>query len=228
MPDWSYRTLFRPVLFALPPKLARDFTVGVMGTLARTPLGPHVIDFMGHMRPSPRLAREVLGRTFAGPIGIAAELDPSGYALPALARFGVGFVVLGPCGMAKPAAGSLRRHDALQAIEVPAGYTSIPIERALSRLAALPKGVPAIVRVGRDEDGEVIGGVIAQAAERQLTLAAVAVEAQPDPLSSHAAIAGAGDNVPLLLTLPTDFDPHRAVQNLFASLASEGPAGVEE
>jgi len=32
MPDWSYRTLLRPFLFRLPPVVARDLSLGVMGT----------------------------------------------------------------------------------------------------------------------------------------------------------------------------------------------------
>ena len=55
MPDWSYGTVFRPLLFRLPFPFARDFCLGFMGRLASLPLGGAVIDFLGHMRPDPRL-----------------------------------------------------------------------------------------------------------------------------------------------------------------------------
>jgi hypothetical protein len=62
VPDWSYRTLFRPAIFALPTKSARDLALMAIGTLARTPLGNRVVDFLGHMRPEAELARNVFGQ----------------------------------------------------------------------------------------------------------------------------------------------------------------------
>jgi hypothetical protein len=50
MPDWFYRTVSQPVLFRLPARWARDLTLGFMGRLARLPLGPAIIDFLGHMK----------------------------------------------------------------------------------------------------------------------------------------------------------------------------------
>ncbi|MGL4550944.1 MAG: hypothetical protein ACRC33_07140, partial [Gemmataceae bacterium] len=105
MPDWFYRTVSRPILFALPAQAARCLALGLMGTLARLPLGTAVIDLLGHMRADDRLRRTVLGVEFPSPVGIGPGLDA--VALPALARFGVGFIELGPvsidgCAGAKP------------------------------------------------------------------------------------------------------------------------------
>ena len=82
MPDWSYRTVGRPLLFRLPPRLARGLCLGVVGTLARLPFGGQVIDLLGHMRPDPRLRRDLLGITFPSPVGLGAGLD-AGAARPA-------------------------------------------------------------------------------------------------------------------------------------------------
>jgi hypothetical protein len=82
MPDWSYRTVCRPLFFRLPSRLARGLCLGVVGTLARLPLGGKVIDLLGHMRPDPRLRRDVLGITFPSPVGLGAGLD-AGAARPA-------------------------------------------------------------------------------------------------------------------------------------------------
>ena len=61
-----------------------------MGLLARLPLGPALIDFLGHMRAE------------AGVVGLSAVLDPEGQAAAALSRFGVGFIELGPVAMVAP------------------------------------------------------------------------------------------------------------------------------
>src|SRR5882724_2826980 len=100
MPDWFYRTLSRPELFRLPAERARNFALGFMGVLCRLPLGPAVIDFLGHMGADPRLERTHLGIRFPTPIGIGPGLDARAVALPALARFGVGFLEVGPVTLA--------------------------------------------------------------------------------------------------------------------------------
>jgi dihydroorotate dehydrogenase len=96
MPDWSYRTVFRPLLFQLPPAAARHLCLKVMGALGRSPVGPFVIDFLGHMRPDPRLARTIQGVEFPTVVGLACGIDVEATAIPALARFGFGFLEVGP------------------------------------------------------------------------------------------------------------------------------------
>ena len=49
MPDWSYQTLFRPVLFRLPARLSRALTLKSIGLLSRLPSGSFVIRTLGHM-----------------------------------------------------------------------------------------------------------------------------------------------------------------------------------
>ena len=58
MPDWTYHTVFRPLLFRLGPDTGRALALGAMGRLARLPLGRRVIQLMGHMAPDGRLAVE--------------------------------------------------------------------------------------------------------------------------------------------------------------------------
>lgn len=147
VPDWSYRTLFRPVLFALPPDLGRDVAIGAMGTLARLPWGGKVIDFLGHMRSPPELAVTVLDRNFASPIGLGAELDPSLYALPALARFGFGFVEVGPVlGAVERASHVVRRDTRAQSIATSVNNSAIT-PAALLSTSSQASALPRIVRV---------------------------------------------------------------------------------
>src|SRR5260221_8914008 len=108
MPDWFYRTVSRPLLFRLPACRARDFALGFMGRLARLPFGPALIDFLGHMRADERLACTHVGVTFPTPVGLGPVLDGGAVALGALARFGVGFLEVGPVTLA-PVTGELAR-----------------------------------------------------------------------------------------------------------------------
>lgn len=211
MPDWSYRTLFRPVLFALPERFARDLALGTIGTLARTPLGPQTIDFLGHMRAPPELSREVLGRRFDSPIGIAAELDPSGYALAGLARFGVGFVEIGPLTLAPPATSKVQRDDQQQTIVVDRSYTHVHVDLALPRLAAIKNRVPAIVRLTADDFAREIA--LRLVAARDIDLAAVALhcdEATFDQAMS--AVDVLPPSLPLLVAITADCDVSAALR----------------
>ena len=96
MPDWSYNTLFRPVLFRLPFPLARNLCMNSMGRLASLPLGGRVIDLMGHMAPDRRLGRQVGGIEIPAPTGLAAGIDFHVRGHGALARFGFGVIEVGP------------------------------------------------------------------------------------------------------------------------------------
>ena len=96
MPDWSYRTVLRPLLFLLPPETARDLSLRTIGALGRSRIGSAVIDFLGHMRADPRLETSMLGRIFPTAVGLGAGLDPNAVATQGLARFGFGFLELGP------------------------------------------------------------------------------------------------------------------------------------
>jgi hypothetical protein len=96
MPDWSYQTVFRPILFRMSPMAARDVALGAMGRLSHLPLGPALIDFLGHTRPDRRLRHTVVGIDFATRIGLGACVDSQLLAPRALSRFGVGFLEIGP------------------------------------------------------------------------------------------------------------------------------------
>jgi dihydroorotate dehydrogenase len=148
VPDWSYQPVFRPLLFRLSAPLARDLALGAMGRLARVPLGPAVIDFLGHMGPPPGIGRRVLGLDLASPLGLAAGLDPAAQALPALARFGFGFLELGPV-TAEPVAGRpVERRPERQALWYPEEPANPGLDALVRRLARDgPVGVPLAARL---------------------------------------------------------------------------------
>lgn len=96
MPDWSYRTLFRPALFRLGPEAGRAFTLRAMGALSRVPGGTLVIRTLGHMERYPRLEESRFGLDFRFPVGLSGEVDPHGWAQRALSPFGFGYIEVGP------------------------------------------------------------------------------------------------------------------------------------
>ena len=150
MPDWFYRTVTRPLLFRLPVPAARTIALGFLGNLARFRLGRAVIDFLGHMRPDPSLRRTFLGVSFPTAAGLGAGIDPTALGLPALARFGVGFLEVGPvtCEPVSTAAPVQRRsrEEALWYPEPPANPGLEVIQRRLAR--AGPLAAPLLLRLG--------------------------------------------------------------------------------
>jgi dihydroorotate dehydrogenase len=148
MPDWSYRTVLQPLLFRLPVVTARDLCLGVMGTLGRSPLGGAVIDFMGHMRAPQGLRRTVLGITFPAPVGLGG-LDPAARALGAFARFGAGFLEVGPVTLlSRVGAALIERSSERESITTPDPPDNPGVASVARALARTPTpGVPRIARL---------------------------------------------------------------------------------
>jgi len=121
MPDWTYQPIFKPVLFRLPPRQARDLTLGVTGGLANLPLGTKILDFMGDMKPHPAVGveaggveaggidasgveaggggasgGEAIGLWFASRVGVAPGLLFDEGSIVAFSKFGVGHIEVGP------------------------------------------------------------------------------------------------------------------------------------
>lgn len=232
MPDWSYRPVFRPILFRLPPEPARDLTLSAMGTLARLPLGPQVIDFLGHMAPPSALGRSVCGITFPGPVGLGAGLDVGAVALSALARFGFGYLEAGPVTLApvRPA-GHDRSPIERCTVEGTIRYSDLPVNDGLAvlagRLARMgPLPVPLGIRLAHRPGA----GAAEAAAERRQLVEGLARFAAfftldtrggaddswtPAEWSEHlavvlAALRDRSPSAPLLLCLAPDLDEQTA------------------
>lgn len=132
MPDWTYRTVFQPLLFALPARMSRDIALGFMAGLARTAAGRLAIAAMGHMRPDPRLVRSALGLRFAAPVGLGAQVDPSGRAAQAFAEFGFGFIEVGPLALeARGDALNTGRDDTRRALLAPDPGSALALAQTL-------------------------------------------------------------------------------------------------
>jgi hypothetical protein len=242
MPDWFYRTVSRPLLFGLPAAWARDFSLGLVGTLARLPAGPAVIDFLGHMRPDPRLARTLLGIPFPTAVGLGPWLDVRAAALPALARFGFGFLEVGPVRSGPPRkAGLVRRRTREQALWYSESAPGIDIGRLLPRLAAVSRlGVPVIARLGYaagadpGRAAEECAGLLHDLASRVAAFSlhtlrpALAAGWPAREWAEHMrlvrdAARQAAPARPLLLCVPADADPDKADPFVEAALAAGVP-----
>jgi dihydroorotate dehydrogenase len=244
MPDWSYRTVFRPLFFRLPAPAVRDLCLGVVGTLARLPLGPRVIDLLGHMRPPARLRRQLLGITFPTPVGLGAGIDVKGVALRALARFGFGFLEVGPVTTGpQPAAGAVARRPDQEAVWYPdpPGNSGLAAwAERLQRAGSLE--VPVLVRVGYVPGAapEQTTAACRQVVERLapyadlfslMTAKQSAAEGwDPGQWVEHlrvvlGVVREASPPRALLLSLPPDCDPAKA-DHLLGPAVELGAAGV--
>ncbi len=125
MPDWSYQTLFKPLLFKLQPHRARALTLGAMGRLSRLPGGTLLIKTLGHMEQAPMLAGRLGGLELRYPVGIGGIVDPDGLATDALAQFGIGYMEVGPVTLEPiPERGTIRMDEAGEAIRYADGAAS--------------------------------------------------------------------------------------------------------
>jgi dihydroorotate dehydrogenase len=148
MPDWSYRTVLRPILFHLPPAAARDLALRVMGPLGRSAIGGALIDFMGHMRAPAALRHSLAGLSFPSRAGLGCGLDPGLRAFGAFARFGVGFVEVGPIGLDPRRGGLVGRDDAASCLVLAMPSDTIGLGAAVARLGPRRRdGVPLIARL---------------------------------------------------------------------------------
>lgn len=89
-----YRSLIRPLLFALPPETAHHFTLRSLRVCERIPLLLRVLRSC-LMPRDPALTVQAFGLTFPTPVGLAAGLDKNAEAFDAFGALGFGFVEVG-------------------------------------------------------------------------------------------------------------------------------------
>lgn len=151
MPDWTYQTVFKPLLFRLPPIVARNLALGAMGTLSHLPLGGKLIDFLGHMRPPLRLSRMYGNIRFRTPVGLGCGIDPLLTAPRTLERFGFGFLDVGPVTrLATTVKQSVQRTAADERLILPFPDENPGVDVVAKRLRRAKLSIPVIVRLPND------------------------------------------------------------------------------
>jgi dihydroorotate dehydrogenase len=219
MPDWFYRTVTQPLLFRLPAGTARDFALGFIGRLAQLPFGPAAIDFLGHMRADPRLQQSFLGLDFPTAVGLGPGLDARAAALPALARFGFGFLEVGPVTLAGRTGGQpISRRVSEEALWSPDPPESLSLADVIPRVAEASRlGIPVIVRLGDPAENARLARELAPHAKAfSLPLGA------PEDLRE---VLDAAGSRPVLLCVPADVDLQEAGPRIEAA-AQDGAAGL--
>ncbi|MBH5319986.1 hypothetical protein I6N90_19480 [Paenibacillus sp. GSMTC-2017] len=148
MPDWSYQTLFRPILFRLPSRISRSITLQAMGRISKIPGGSFVIRTLGHMEQSPLLERKLGGLSLTSPIGLSGGVDLEGTAHRALAQFGFGFIEIGPVTTE-----AIRNHDPIdnnvkdERINYPSYFENEGLTAVAERLKRPRHKLPQLVRL---------------------------------------------------------------------------------
>ncbi|NDI34103.1 dihydroorotate dehydrogenase [Chengkuizengella sediminis] len=156
MPDWSYQTIFKPLLFQLSPEDSRNITLKSMNKLATIPfgIGGKIIEFMGHMTPSISLRRDLLGSSISSPIGLSGRLDPELIGTEALSNLGFGYIELGPVTLQSESTyDGMTRDRKKESIKYSSMYENIGLSKSLSRLNNMqPLKTPFGVRISHAKD----------------------------------------------------------------------------
>ncbi len=159
VPDWSYRTVLRPLMLAAGAERSRRLATGTLRTLARLPFGLKLIDFLGHMQPDPRLRTRAGSLELRGPIALGALIDPHGDALAAFARFGVGMIEIGPVAEEATLADPGWRVDLGRRSVEAAKPIVVSVDEVARNLAHRDRAVPIAVRIAA-QDGAAVRRII--------------------------------------------------------------------
>jgi dihydroorotate dehydrogenase len=155
MPDWTYQTVFQPVLKRLPFPVAQNMVFRSMGLLGRTVVGRAVIRVMGHATPAAGVKVSSGNRTFPGPCGLGCGVDLSAQAVSATSLFGFGLIEVGPVSVRESAVMSSSstewREHGLSIPAVAEANSIRDLAVALQR-NSFRNGVPVIARLVADDE----------------------------------------------------------------------------
>ncbi|MFZ3590774.1 hypothetical protein ACOI1C_16350 [Bacillus sp. DJP31] len=153
MPDWSYHTIFKPILQKLPPKFAREFIHRGMNTISSLPGGSAFITFLGHMETSKELSRDLFNIDFPSPVGLSGKIDPHLSGIKAFQHLGFGFIEVGPITVNGQIEQDLSVNPEAETITI-SPITSISVQEAKNKLLSLKKKkVPLLLKLdGAFED----------------------------------------------------------------------------
>ncbi len=147
-----YNRILRPLLFALPIEQAHRLALLLLRAVGWIPGGRWLVDKCC-AEHDPALEREVFGRRFPNPVGLAAGFDRNGEAVRELGALGFGFVEVGTL-TPRPQEGNPRprifRLPKDRAVVDRLGYPNRGLERAIQRLRRPRHGVIVGCNIGRN------------------------------------------------------------------------------
>lgn len=212
MPDWSYRTVLRPLMLRLGPERSRRLAIATLTRLSRLPFGLAAIDFLGHMRPDARLRTQVGTVEMAAPLVLGAMIDTAGEALAAFGRFGVGLIEVGPVAERGNGVRPDWRVDVQTGSVIPTVELTVGVDEVAANLSRVSPDTPVCVRIAPSDPASV-----RRVAERLHKYAATfSVDRAMD-------IAEAAAFRPVLLRIPSDAEHP---EELARAAMREGAAGI--
>jgi dihydroorotate dehydrogenase len=212
MPDWSYRTVLRPLMLRLGPERSRRLAIATLTRLSRLPFGLAAIDFLGHMRPDARLRTQVGTLEMASPLVLGAMIDAAGEALPAFGRFGAGLIEVGPVAERGNGVRPDWRVDLQTGSVTPTVALTVGVDAVAANLSRVSNDTPVCVRIAPADPASV-----RRVAERLHKHAAMfSVDRAVD-------IAEAAAFRPVLLRIPSDAEQP---EELAGAAMREGAAGI--
>jgi dihydroorotate dehydrogenase len=90
----TYKSVLRPLLFALEPELAHSLAIATAQSVSNSPQLQSLVNrFLGY--ENPRLTQNIMGINFPNPIGLAAGFDKNARAIGGWSSFGFGYAEVG-------------------------------------------------------------------------------------------------------------------------------------
>lgn len=152
--------LLRPLLFALDPERAHNFSIQALEMLGRMPKTLAQVSRHYAAAPDIVLAQDFWGLHFPNPIGLAAGYDKDARAVAALPALGFGFIEIGTVTpRAQPGNPLPRvfRYPQSRAVINRMGFPSAGSSAVATRLAALKKHhIPIGINIGKNKETPLI------------------------------------------------------------------------
>lgn len=222
MPDWSYHTLFKPILHRLEPSFSREFIHRSMNALSSVPGGEKIIGFLGHMEPSSTLSKRLFGVPFSSSIGLSGKVDPHLSGLQAFQNLGFGFIEIGPVSLDEKEIPSIKLQSEQIIVSSP---QFIQVDEAVQKIQSLKKKkLPFFIRL----DGSL--NELTNLAEKLNPYADVLIVPftsiqHTEDLKRLSEFSG---GIPLVLTIPAKEVCNEPVCELLLSLKADGVVLEEE
>ncbi|PGS49937.1 dihydroorotate dehydrogenase [Bacillus sp. AFS041924] len=148
MPDWSYHTIFKPMLSKLPSNVSREFIHKSMNKISKIPFGSNLIEFLGHLKTDSSLEYEIHNLKISNQIGLASKIDPGLSGTNAFMNLGFGVIEIGPISIT----GSNTLESPLVDLKLNQviGYDenkALTMEQTIAKISKLNKKVPIFARI---------------------------------------------------------------------------------
>ncbi|NNE55609.1 MAG: quinone-dependent dihydroorotate dehydrogenase [Flavobacteriales bacterium] len=148
-----YRSILKPLLFALSAEKAHHFVMRILKFSYKIPGVSSWIKKTYNVQDS-SLERELWGLKFPNPVGLAAGFDKDASAFKELAGFGFGFIEIGtvtPVGQAGNPKPRLFRLPGDEALINRMGFNNEGAEAAAERLDIIPEGLIIGGNIGKNK-----------------------------------------------------------------------------